>query len=165
MEDTLDTKKRKLPENEEIEKKMRIHVISVNIQDQNQLYINTNKHEGFRYPFDQCVNTYSTVSYVKNHTRSRHEGIRYPCDQCEFAAITVHCTLIQHKDLNHGGVRYTCDQCKHSFTTQLDMRRHKQSLHVLIRYPCEQCKYAATSVTVLNKHMESRIVQDIICRK
>ena len=41
MEDTLETKKRKLPDSEEIGKKMCIHAISVNIQDQNQLYINT----------------------------------------------------------------------------------------------------------------------------
>ena len=47
MEDTLETKKRKLPDSEKIEDNkmysvLNIYVISVNIQDQNQLYIITN---------------------------------------------------------------------------------------------------------------------------
>jgi len=30
-----------------------------------------------------------TASKLKKHKESKHEGVRYPCDECEFAATTA----------------------------------------------------------------------------
>ena len=47
------------------------------------------KHEGIRYPCDQCDYAASMAKDLKRHKESKHEGIRYPCDQCDYAAKTV----------------------------------------------------------------------------
>ena len=38
------------------------------------------KHEGMRYPFDDCEYVATLVSHLKQHEESKHEGVRYPCD-------------------------------------------------------------------------------------
>ena len=44
------------------------------------------------------------MSSLKRHKESKHEGIRYPCDQCGYAATTVS-NLKQHKESKHEGIR------------------------------------------------------------
>ena len=48
-------------------------------------------------------------TYVKKHIKYKHEGVRYPCDQCEFAAITAD-SLRRHIEIKHEGMGYPCDQ-------------------------------------------------------
>ena len=48
---------------------------------------------------------------MKKDKRSKHEGIKYPCDQCEYA-ITSTTNLKQHKESKHEGKRYSYDQCE-----------------------------------------------------
>ena len=73
---------------------------------------------------------------MRQHTESKHEGVRYPCDQCMFAA-TQQGHLKQHKQAKHGHeelnistiLRYPCDQCEYTTTTVLYLRRHKKAKH------------------------------------
>ena len=37
---------------------------------------------------------------VKKHKESKHQGIRYPCDECQYAAQTSY-NLKRHKELKH----------------------------------------------------------------
>ena len=89
------------------------------------------------------------------HKKSKHEGIRYPCDQCDHAAITL-ANLKHHKESKHEGIRYPCDQCEYAATKPSDLKLHKQSLHEGIRYPCDQCEYASTQHSYLKFHKKSR---------
>ena len=73
---------------------------------------------------------------LKSHKESKHEGIRYPCDQCEYAATRLG-HLKSHKESKHEGcegVRYPCDQCEHTFMAVSDMKKHKRSKHPCDQY-------------------------------
>ena len=48
---------------------------------------------------------------MKKHKRSKHEGIKYPCDQCEYASTST-TNSKQHKESKHEGKRYSYDQCE-----------------------------------------------------
>ena len=87
MDDTSANKKRKIDDDAEVDAKV--------------------KNE---YSCDQCKFSFSRLSNLQRHTRSKHEGIRYPCDQCEYAA-TEQGSLKRHKESKHEGIRYPCDQC------------------------------------------------------
>ena len=41
---------------------------------------------------------------LKRHKEAKHEGIRYPCDQCEFAATRIS-LLKRHKEAKHEGIQ------------------------------------------------------------
>ena len=63
---------------------------------------------------DECE--YSTnKQYLKQHKQSKHDGVRYPCDQCDYAA-TDPSNLNKHQQSKQRGVRYPCDQCDYSAT-------------------------------------------------
>ena len=59
---------------------------------------------------------------------SKHEGIRYPCNQCEFAS-TKPGILKAHKKSKHEGIRYPCDECDYAAKDQKYLKRHKESKH------------------------------------
>ena len=42
----------------------------------------------------------------RTHKESKHDGIRYPCDQCEYAATTSS-SLRRHKESKYRGIRYS----------------------------------------------------------
>ena len=65
---------------------------------------------------------------MKEHKKSKHEGVRYPCDQCEYAATQVS-NLIQHKKTIHEGIRYPCDQCEYKGTQYSSLKSHKKIMH------------------------------------
>ena len=44
--------------------------------------------------------------------KSKHEGIKYPCDQCEYVA-TRHYNLKQLKQFKHEIIRYPYYQCEY----------------------------------------------------
>ena len=90
-------------------------------------------------------------AYLKVHRESKHEGVRYPCNECEFAA-TAAFVLKRHKESKHEGVRYPCNECEYAGTTKGSLKVHKESKHAGVKYPCEYCKYAATSKRVLVAH-------------
>ena len=45
------------------------------------------------------------------HYRSKHEGARYPCQQCDYQA-TLKPNLKTHVDMIHEGIKHMCSQCK-----------------------------------------------------
>ena len=51
-----------------------------------------------------------TASHLNMHKERKHEGIRYPCDQCDYTA-TQASHLNRHKESKHEGKNYSCDQC------------------------------------------------------
>ena len=58
------------------------------------------------------------------HKESKHEGIRYPCNECEYTA-TVAGKLRRHKENKHKGIRYPCDVCEYAATRASDFKRHR----------------------------------------
>ena len=56
MEDTSETKKRKIVDTKDV------------------------------YPCEKCEYTANKQDTLKQYMQSKHEGIRYPCDQCEYTA-------------------------------------------------------------------------------
>ena len=95
------------------------------------------------------------MSKLKKHKEDKHEGIRYPCDQCEYSATQIS-NLKIHKKTKHGGIRYPCDQCDLVCASKQTLKRHKESKHEGIRYPCDQCEYSATRISYLMKHREAK---------
>ena len=65
---------------------------------------------------------------MKNHKEHKHEGIRYPCDQCDFSAKTP-ISLKRHKESIHEGIRYPCDQCEYTATQNGSLKSHKNAKH------------------------------------
>ena len=63
--------------------------------------------------------------------RRKHEGIRYPCDQCEYSAGAIN-DLNRHKGVKHEVIRIPCDQCEYSAGQLAHLKRHKKlSMKVL----------------------------------
>ena len=112
------------------------------------------KHEGIRYPCDQCDYASTTTTHLERHKEYKHEGIRYPCDQCDFTFITSS-RLKMHKDSKHVGIKYPCDQCEYS-GSKVALYHHKRSKHVGIRYPCDQCEYTVTQNGSLKSHKKAK---------
>ena len=46
------------------------------------------------------------------HIKSKHEGVKYPCNQCDYKA-TGKRHLPQHVKSQHEGVKYPCNQCNY----------------------------------------------------
>ena len=92
---------------------------------------------------------------MKTHKEAKHEGIRYPCDQCDysFTAVSI---LNKHKKSKHKGIRYLCDQCEYTASDLGNLKRHKRSEHEGIRYPCDQCEYAAIRHLNLKYHKNAK---------
>ena len=57
-----------------------------------------------------------TPGNLRKHKNTKHDGERYPCDQCDYAA-TISSHLKDHKESEHEEIRYSCDQCEYSATT------------------------------------------------
>ena len=41
------------------------------------------------FPCDLCDHIYASKKTLKRHKEAKHEGIRYPCDQCEYSATNM----------------------------------------------------------------------------
>ena len=41
------------------------------------------KHEGVKYPFNQCDQQYTTQGCLTRHIQSKHEGVKYACNHCD----------------------------------------------------------------------------------
>ena len=79
------------------------------------------------YSCDQCEYTGSRAA-LKHHKESKHDGIRYPCNQCDYAATTSG-SLKTHNESKHEGIRYPCDQCDYAATKLDKLKIHKESKH------------------------------------
>ena len=97
----------------------------------------------------------SKAKNIRHHKELKHEGVKYPCDQCDYVA-TNSSNQKRHKNAMHEGVRYPCDQCDYAATVANDLKRHKESKHEGVRYPCDQCDYMATRAEHLKKHKRSQ---------
>ena len=69
-----------------------------------------------------------TKNMLKQHKESKHEGVRYPCDECEYSANRL-ANLKMHKQSKHDGVRYPCDQCEYSASYKSELNKHKRMKH------------------------------------
>ena len=83
MEDTSETKKRKMDDTKDVYPCDQCEYKGF----RTALYQHTqSKHDGIRYPCDLCEYAATRQDALKRHKQSQHEGIRYSCDQCEYAA-------------------------------------------------------------------------------
>ena len=62
------------------------------------------------------------------HYITKHEGIKYPCNQCDYQA-TQQRLLQTHIQSVHEGIKYPCNQCDHQATQKSDLKRHKKTRH------------------------------------
>ena len=62
------------------------------------------------------------------HIKAKHEGIKYPCNQCDYVA-TQQSNLKTHKKYKHMGIRYPCEQCDYAATQQGSLKRHMKRKH------------------------------------
>ena len=113
------------------------------------------KHEGIRYPCDECKYAAKRVFDLKRHKEYKHEGIRFPCEYCDFSAITTG-SLKVHIRTKHEGILYHCDQCESAATTMGNLKVHIRSKHEGILYSCDKCEFSATRPTNLKAHIRSK---------
>ena len=86
------------------------------------------------------------------HIKLKHQGVKYPCDQCDYKA-TVKNDLLRHIKSRHEGVKYPCNQCDYNTTQKTYyLLTHMKSKHKGVKYPCDQCDYKATQRYALSKH-------------
>ena len=132
-----------------------------------------------RYQCDQCKNSYSKISALKNHKLHFHDGVKLNCDLCEYEGSknglihhkkSVHdrkfqcdaCpktyphpyALKEHKLFVHEGLRLTCDLCDFQGTKE-SLKHHKNSVHEQ-KFKCDQCEYNGTRLNYLRDHIESK---------
>ena len=66
-------------------------------------------HESVSYQYcDQCE--YKTKANLQRHVQAKHEGVKYPCDECDYRA-TTRGNLRLHKGAKHGDSALTCEHC------------------------------------------------------
>ena len=82
------------------------------------------------YSCGECnFQTRHNSSHLKYHIRSKHEGIRYPCDQCDYKA-TDKGNLMKHIKSIHEGIRYPCGQCTHKAISKGYLKMHIEFVDV-----------------------------------
>ena len=74
------------------------------------------------------------------HYRSKHEGIRYPCNQCTYQA-TQKGDLQKHIQAKHEGIKHPCNQCDYQATTQGNLQSHITAKHSDNILKCDHCDY------------------------
>ena len=109
----------------------------------------------------ECGAKYFDRSTMMKHYRSRHEGIKYPCNQCDYQA-TQPGNLQIHIQAKHEGIKYPCNQCDYQTTTQGNLQTHFQAKHEGIKYPCNQCDYQAARQNNLQVHIAAKHSENIL---
>ena len=75
------------------------------------------------------MNVLSVYTLLKQlQIQSKHEGVRYPCNQCEFTATSLS-HLNRLKKVKHKGLRYECNQCEYAATSVSHLKRHTDNKH------------------------------------
>ena len=93
----------------------------------------------------ECGAGYRWKSDLKLHRLSKHEGVRYPCNQCDYLAISQrNCNV--HKQSVHQGVKYSCELCDYTASMPKSVKRHTQSKHTSAKYLGEQLKIKSMKV-------------------
>ena len=64
------------------------------------------------------------------HVQSKHEGVRFPCDQCDYKAVQKP-SLVRHIKTVHEGVKFPCEECDYKAAQKFTLMRHKKSKHAM----------------------------------
>ena len=67
------------------------------------------------------------------HLKSKHQGVKYPCDQCDYKA-TQKGDLLRHLKSIHEGVKYPCGQCDYKATERSSLSRHFKSTRCVSKF-------------------------------
>ena len=116
-------------------------------------YHKKSKHEGVKYACNQCDYQATSQSHLKTHIQSKHEGVKFACNQCD-QQFTQQSSLTTHIQSQHKGVKYACNQCNYQTARNDCLTLHIQSKHKGIKYPCNQCNYQATYKNNLKSHIK-----------
>ena len=111
-----------------------------------------NKRNNFRF---EIIIEDSLQSRTK---RRKHEGVRYPCNQCEYSATTggnlrvfmtelsILCNTARKSYDTHTectqGIHDPCTQRNYSATTVRSLKMHIKSVHEGVGFPCTQRGYS-----------------------
>ena len=79
-----------------------------------------------RYQCDQCKNSYSKISALKNHKLHFHDGVKLNCDLCEYEGSKN--GLIHHKKSVHDR-KFQCDACPKTYPHPYALKEHKLFVH------------------------------------
>ena len=88
----------------------------------------------------ECGANYTSKQGLVFHYRSKHEGVRFPCNQCDFQGSTPG-HLKYHIESRHEGIKYLCNHCDYQATNQSSLRGHTAAKHSDNILKCEQCDY------------------------
>ena len=61
--------------------------------------------------------------HLLSHIKSRHEGVKFPCDQCDYKATQKRILLTHIKSI-HEGIKFPCDRCDYKATTKGNLLTH-----------------------------------------
>ena len=101
-----------------------------------------------------CGGVYTQKCHMLAHYRSKHEGVKYPCNQCDYQA-TTRGHLQTHIQSKHEGIRYPCNQCDYQATQQSSLQSHISAKHSDTVLKCEDCDYQTKWRTHYNKHKKT----------
>ena len=101
-----------------------------------------------------CGKVFNQKYTMMEHRRSKHEGVKYPCDQCTYQA-TTRGSLKKHLQSVHEGIKYACPHCDYQATEKSSLKKHIQSQHEDTQYACSQCDYRGASQSNLQRHIQS----------
>ena len=68
------------------------------------------------------------IGCLQKHIHSKHEGIKYPCDQCD-KQFTGKGHLKKHIQSQHKGIKYPCGLCDKELTSKDHLNTHVKSVH------------------------------------
>ena len=98
-----------------------------------------------RFKCDQCENSYTESSTLKDHISFVHDGVKAKCKDCDYegsrGALASHILKVHKK-------KHQCDICLKSFKSGGILKDHIQFVHEGIKLKCKLCDFLGSKVAI-----------------
>ena len=92
---------------------------------------NPNNPQVLKVQCPDCGKILSTKKRLRFHIESKHEGLRWPCNQCDFKAWE-RCSLNSHIRAihrSHQPLKFKCENCDYETLKKEDLNVHAKKHH------------------------------------
>ena len=114
-----------------------------------------------RVACNYCDKSFVRKAHMKQHVKIVHMKAKVKCDICSKLFSTLQYLKIHTKTCQNGVTRVKCTNCEKSFTSELHMRRHVKTIHTnnrikktLEKIECDFCnRFYPSLYLAKHKHM------------
>ena len=107
-----------------------------------------------RFKCDQCENSYTESSTLKDHISFVHDGVKAKCKDCDYegsrGALASHILKVHKK-------QHQCDICLKSFKSSGILKDHIQFVHEGIKLKCKLCDFMGSKTAI---HFHNNLVHN-----